>query len=206
MNLTNISHQVKMLTQRQRNRTILRLRLKSGIKEVVTRPWKGILVVLLCVLFVFLWNVRNMLSRPFQGSIPLLSDACSYLIALFIPLIFLLSLMGLLHLLGTPTKARVTDGRLAEIGLCSRYGHAPALISRQRVKGTSVSVMVFYSLGVGLERWEKQSAEVQDALDIHLVEAIKYGGKNGHNRNIIVITAAPGAENTQSVVLYDDEF
>lgn len=78
------------------------------------------------------------------------------------------------------------------------------LISCKRIKRTTVNVMSFYSLGVGMEHWKNESESIQDALDIHFVEPIKYGGRNGRNRNIIVITAAPGAETQRKDVLYDE--
>lgn len=162
-------------------------------------------MLLLCAMFIFLWNVRDMLV-PFHSDIPLLITVWGYIIAVLIPLLFLLFLVGLLLLLGTPFRAKVVESSLLQIGLANRYGHAPALISCKRIKNTQVSVMAFYSLGVGAEKWETHRAEIQDALNVHFVEPIKYGGRNGRNRNIIVIAAAPGAEAHRKDVLYDDEF
>ncbi|MDD4564408.1 MAG: hypothetical protein PHE79_02895 [Eubacteriales bacterium] len=204
MDSINILHQEKVLAQRRRNRIILWLRLCSGIKEIIEKPWKGISILLLCAGFVFLWNIRDTLI-PFHSNIPLLSTIWGYLTAVFILLLFLMLLVGLLFLLGTPSKAKEFKGKLMEIGLYSRYGHAPSLISCKRIKETDVSVMSFYSLGVGMERWKNQRIEIQDVLDIHFVEPIKYGGRNGRNRNIIVITSSPGAETHREDVLYDDE-
>lgn len=204
MESKNIVHQTKVLAQRRRNRSILRLRLWSGIKEVIAKPWKGTLILLLCATFIFLWNARNTLV-PFHRDIPLLITVWGYIIAVLIPLLFLLLLVGLLLLLGTPFRARTVESSLLQIGLANRYGYAPALISCRRIKNTQVSVMAFYSLGVAMEIWETHRTEIQDALNVHFVEPIKYGGRNGRNRNIIVITAAPGAEVRREDVLHDDE-
>ncbi|TQI69031.1 hypothetical protein [Clostridium sp. KNHs216] len=205
MKSKNIVHQTKVLAHRRRNRSILRLRLWSGIKEVIAKPWKGILILLLCAAFIFLWSARDTLV-PFHSDIPLLITVWDYIIAAFIPLLFLLLLVGLLLLLGTPFRAKAVESSLLQIGLANRYGYAPALISCRRIKNTQVSVMAFYSLGVGTETWETHRTEIQDALNVHFVEPIKYGGRNGRNRNIIVITAAPGAEVRREDVLHDDEF
>lgn len=202
MESKNIVHQAKILAQRRRNRSILRLRLWSGIKEVIAKPWKEILILLLCAAFIFLWNARDTLVL-FHSDIPLLPTVWSYIIAVLIPLLFLLFLVGLLLLLGTPFRANTIENSLLQIGLANRYGYAPALISCKHIKNTQVSVMAFYSLGVGTETWETHRAEIQDALNVHFVEPIKYGGKNGRNRNIIVITAAPGTETHRKDVLYD---
>ncbi len=205
MKSKNIVHQTKVLAQRRRNRSILRLRLWSGIKEVIAKPWKGILILLLCVAFFFLWNARDTLV-PLHSDIPLLITVWSYIIAVLIPLLFLLLLVGLLLLLGIPFRAKAVESSLLQIGLANRYGYAPALISCRRIKNTQISVMAFYSLGVGTETWETHRTEIQDALNVHFVKPIKYGGRNGRNRNIIVITAAPGAEVRREDVLHDDEF
>lgn len=202
MDSNNISHQAKILAQRRRSRTILRLRLGSGIKEAV-KTWKGISILLLCAAFILLWNKRNTLV-PFYHDTPMLSTVWGYISAVFIPLIFLLLLVGLLLILGTPFRAKTVENSLLQIGLANRYGNAPALISCKRIKNTQVSVMAFYSLGVGMEKWETHRAEVQDALNVHFVEPIKYGGRSGRNRNITVITAAPGAEIRREDVLYDE--
>ncbi len=205
MNLTNIIHQEKVYAKKRRNRTILWLRLRSGIRELTARPWKGLSVALLCIAFILVWNIRDTLCRPFSNSIPLFSIVCGYLIAVSILLLFLLLLLGLLILLGMPYRAKAIEDNLLQIGLSNRYNHAPVLISRRRVKNTEVSVMAFYSLGVGMERWEKQGVEIQDALNVNFVESIKYGGRDGRNRNIIVITAAPGVGAHREDTLYDDE-
>lgn len=203
MESKNIVHQTKVLAQRRRNRSILRLRLWSGIKEVIAKPWKGILILLLCVAFFFLWNARDTLVR-FHSDIPLLITVWGYIIAVLISLLFLLFFVGLLLILGTPFRAKVVESSLLQIGLANRYGYAPVLISCKRIKNTQVRVMAFYSLGVAMEIWETHRTEIQDALNVHFVEPIKYGGKNGRNRNIIVITAAPGAETHRKDVLYDE--
>lgn len=204
MNLSNIPQRAKALTQQRRKRVILRLRLWAGIKAIAVAPLKALTVLLLGALFIFLWNVRSIFSRPFQSSPPLLVAIFDYAVALFIPLLFLLLLAGLLYLLGLPAKARAVEDALGEIGLTSRYGHAPALISSQRVKGTSASVLTFFSLGIGLERWQAGRSEIEDALNIHLLEALAYGGRNGNNRNIIVLTAAPGTPKRREEALYDE--
>ena len=203
MESKNIVHQTKVLAQRRRNRSILQLRLWSGIKEVIAKPWKGILILLLCATFIFLWNVRDTLV-PFHSDIPLLITVWGYIIAVLIPLLFLLFLVGLLLLLGTPFRAKAVESSLLQIGLANRYGYGPALISCKRIKGTDVSIFTFFSLGVGIETWKTHRSEIQDAINIHFVEPIKYGGRNGQNRNMIVIAAAPGAETHRKDVLYDE--
>ena len=51
----------------------------------------------------------------------------------------------------------------------------------------------------------KKSAEIMDVLSVHFVEDIQYGGRNENNRNLIVITTAPGTQKQRQEILYDDD-
>ncbi len=119
MDSNNIIHQTKVLAQRRRNRIILRLCLWSGIKEAAT-TWKGISILLLCIAFIYLWNSRDTLVL-FHSDISLLITVWDYIIAVFIPLLFLLLLTGVLLLMGTPVQAKSYENRLMEVGFYSRY-------------------------------------------------------------------------------------
>lgn len=186
----------------KRIRAISLLRLKSGFTNFTS--WKGIPFLLLCAAFAVAWNMRGNLV-PFDGNSPLLLTIYGYIIAFLIPAVFVLLLAGLLLLLTKPKQAGKMEDCFLQIGLVDHCGYPPTLISRKRVKNTSVNIMVFYSLGIGREMWEKRIGDIQDALNIHFVEPIKYSGRKGRNRNLIVITAAPGAVTRREDTLYDDE-
>lgn len=155
-------------------------------------------------MFIVIWNIRAKINF-FGGNSQFLTALCGHIITFLIPALFILLLAGLILLLGTPYRAKLTADNLSQIGLVSQ-GFSPALVSRNHVKNTDVSVLVFYSLGVSKELWEKQQAAVQDVLNIHFVEPIKYGGRKETNRNLIVLTVSPGASGIgRREKLYDDE-
>ena len=188
----------------KRRRRVYLLRLQTGLSGFAKAPWKIIPILLLCGLSMAVWDNRSQI-KPFSVDNHLLTAIYNYAVALLIPLVSIVLLAGVLLLLTWPKRAGTYEDCLRQMGLVDRYGNPPALICQNRVKGTEASIMAFYSLGIGREIWEKHSADIQDALNVHFLEPIKYGGRNERNRNIIIITVAPGAEIQRKDVLYDDE-
>jgi hypothetical protein len=181
------------------------LSLKSNGKTLIKAPWKNIPVLLLCAAFAVIWSIQDKIN-PICSNGQLLFTIYSYIIVFLIPAIFVFLLAGLLLVLTTPYHARTIEDCLLQIGLVDRYGLSPALILHKSMKNTDVSVMIFYSLGIGREIWEKRSEEIKDALNIDFVETIKYGGKNASNRNMIVLTTSPWSCSIgRKDELFDDE-
>lgn len=194
----------RIVSLKRRKRKIATLRLVAWLKDLIRAPWSLAPFLPLCIVFAMLWKKRVGLL-PNSGNL-LLSTVNYYCFSLLLPLIFVLLVAGLLSLFSTPRYAKRYEDALLQIGLVSYGGEPPALISRKRIKGTSsVTQLVFYSLGVSKETWERQKNEVEDALNLHLVDTIKYGGWKGANRNLIVLTAAPGSGGNRQEPLYDEE-
>lgn len=84
-----------------------------------------------------------------------------------------------------------------------RHGH-PILLDKYKIKGTAVTVYVFYS-PIPYKAWIEKQDAIADAMNVHFVEPIQYGGKNHADGNIIVIKTAKGRKNTEKGVLYDEE-
>jgi low affinity Fe/Cu permease len=201
---TTINPEDRRRLRGKRTRAITFLRLKSGLINDFT-PWKIVPLLLLCIAFIVVWNMRGNLN-PFDETKQWLFLIYDFSIAVIIPAVFALLLVGLMLLITRPGRARKIEDCFLQMGLVDHCGYPPALISRKRVKNTGVSVMTFYTLGISRDIWERRSEDIQDALNIRLVESIKYGGKNGRNRNIIVLAAASGAGGTgRKDELYDDE-
>lgn len=84
-----------------------------------------------------------------------------------------------------------------------RNGH-PILINKYIVKGTGVMVYEFYS-PIPYKTWVEKQDAIADAMNIHFVEEIKYGGTQNNDGRKIVITVAKGRKNTEQGTLYDEE-
>ena len=72
------------------------------------------------------------------------------------------------------------------------------------IKGTGVTVREFYS-PIPYKTWVEKQDAIADAMNVHFVEEIKYGGKNNNDGNKIIIKTAKGRKNTEQGVLYDEE-
>ncbi len=81
----------------------------------------------------------------------------------------------------------------------------PILVSKKKIKGTDVTVCEFYS-NIPYAVWVEKKEAIADAMNIHFVEEIAYGGKNNNNGKIIVVKIAKGRKAIDRGTLYDDEF
>ena len=198
--MININERVRKLTIQQRNRAVMRNRLAYGLRSLCHRPWAVILLLLLAGSTVFICcNLDN--PFPFSANMPELLSLWKAIAVLLTVTLGTLLLLGLLVLLGTPHKARSVDNSLEHIGLVDRYGIGPALVSNQKIKGTTARILTFYAKGIDMEHWAQRQGAISAALNCHFVEPIAYGKSS----NYIILTVAPGVESHRDTLLYDDE-
>lgn len=195
----------KKLEAEKRRRNIFWLRLRYGVLAIVRQPWKLIFPVLLLLLSVLAWGNRAKIPLPGGNGDPALVALWECAVALLIIMFSALLLLGLAVVLGTPPHAKKIDAALVHVDLVDCYGSGPALISSQRTKGTDIRIMEFLSYGISKEKWERKQSDIEDVLNVHYVERMRYGGRKGNNRNYIVLTVAPGAGAKRAEPLYDDE-
>lgn len=186
-----------------RRKVAARSRLWHGLKRLFLEPWTLVLPLLLVVATAFAWHHTDKL--PLHSSIPEMELLGQFALSALVVVFSVLALWGLLVLLGTPRRARKIDAALLHIGLVDRYDLGPALLSAQRVKGSSVQVLEFWSKGISLEAWEDKRRAIEDVLNVHMVEAPTYGGRKGNDRRRIRLTVAPGADNQPTATLYEDD-
>lgn len=195
----NIKKRIRNLEIQKRNRALGRYRIQRGLRMLFLKPWT-LIVPLLLIAFSAL-VCHNVDKIPLPGNtIPEMIPLWRISIALLTITLAALLLCGLLVMLGTPAKARSTEAALVHIALVDRYGIGPALVSKQRIKGTSATEITFYSRGIAKERWEQRQSDIEDVLTCHFVAPIQYG----RNSNYIVLTVAPGVRDQRSEPLYDD--
>lgn len=199
--MRSINERVRKLTIQQRNRVIMRNRLIYGLKSFHHRPWMIALPLLLAGSTVFICCNLDNIPVPFSANTPELLSLWKAIAALLTVTLGTLLLLGLLVLLGTPHKVRSVDTSLEHIGLVDRYGIGPALVSNQKIKGTTARILTFYAKGIDMEHWAQRQGAISAALNCHFVEPIVYGKSS----NYIVLTVAPGVESHRDTLLYDDE-
>lgn len=135
---------------------------------------------------------------------PVLATVYSYTTMAVIATLGAFLLVGVFYALSVPHSSRQYENALLSIDFTTHDGTTPALLSRKRIPRSEVSVLTFYSMGIGKELWERRKGEVEDALNVHCVQPIQYGGRKGNNRNLIVLTVGDGPENRRTEPLYDE--
>lgn len=198
---TSVERQIAYIV-RLRNRERLWKRLSNGLHELNKHRWKLAPLVVLIVLALLAWSNRGRVALT--SPIPLFSEIWAYTVDALIVLLTLIALLMVLAALGTPYQAKRIEEALKHVGVVDRYGFPPILLSRQRDKSSGITTMTFYSRGISKELWEKKRQKIEEVLNMHQIEDVKYGGK--HNGNYIILTVAKGTERIErSETLYDDE-
>ena len=199
----NVKKQIEKLEAQQRNRAIMRYRLRCGLQTLWKQPWTLIFPLLLVALSALVCCNLDRIPHPGGfGCVPGMVTAWEITVVLIIFTLAILLVIGLLVLLGTPPKAKLIDAGLVHIALVDRYGLGPALVSVQKV-GRDVKTLTFYSKGIGKDRWAQKQGAIEDVLSYYFVgtDPIEYG----KNRNYIVLTVS-SVKGTRDEPLYDDEF
>lgn len=77
----------------------------------------------------------------------------------------------------------------------------PVLTGKKCIKGTKVIRREFYS-NIPMRIWVERQEDIADAMNVHFVEKISYGGSNGKR---IVIYTTQGRKAPIRGILYDEE-
>ncbi len=81
----------------------------------------------------------------------------------------------------------------------------PVLISNEKGEHNT-RILTFFSRGIPIEKWEKEKADIQSALNVTFQGEIQYGGKGGRNFDLVVITVTPGYSGaSRQERVFDDE-
>lgn len=188
----------------RRNRIKLYFRLCLGLRQLIYRPYNNVVPLLLALLFAELWKYKEVLFPLKAVPLPLI-PIFQHTFSLAVVLIPITFLMGFLKFLGNMTARRdETDLIIAFTEKDLRNGH-PLLISREKIKGTNVTIREFFS-NIPMKTWADRKAELADQMNVHFVEpCIEYGGKRNDNGNRIRLYTAPGRKRPERGNLYDNE-
>lgn len=177
-------------------------RLRFGIKSLVKKPWRLIPFLLLTVAFPLVWPYREKLIPA--TDFPLLSVVYQYTVSALFVVAYILLMAGLLWVFSIPKKAKK-----AEIAIMvSNFGllkPPPVLVSNEKGEHNT-RILTFFSRGIPIEKWEKEKADIQSALNATIQGEIQYGGKGGRNFDLVVITVTPGYSGaSRQERVFDDE-
>lgn len=197
--MTDIEKMVKHATIRERRRAILKQRLNHNIHR---HPWISVISPLL--LIVLGWGM-NWVSIPLPGenSSPLLIFLWNHSVKITVWLVVFLLVMAVLT--SAPPRGKTWTVALAHIGFIDKYSYSPALISSQLIGSKGAEQHVFYSKGIGLDKWVERKREIEDQLNITLIEDPSHYDHDGHYVVLIAKRGVDNAPSEQGEPLYDDE-
>lgn len=180
-----------------RRREVDRARLAEGVKSMVRNPLRAAPQAALTAALAAALPVLTA-ERVFPGvSSPLALSVLHVALPSLIALSYLALSLCAVIAAGRPFEAKKVWRKLWWVFCMSEHGYSasdsPVLLSRKRVKGTEAVVREFFSPGIPLREWERQIDGIEHALNCHLVEPLRYGGRNGNDRRRIVLVSAPGA-------------
>ena len=189
------------------NLIVLCLRLWNGIsKKLLFNPIHYIFII--AVIFtadyvIATWDklpIFYIFKRPLL--IKIFDKSIDILIAVDILIIIISTLLCVWYLSSIATNFRswFIDSRI-RIG-CRNAGfkldtNFPRLIYYKRGREKGVKMLVFYSLGVNIEKWREHFKTILAPTKYHLVREIEHGGFRGNNPLIIRLYVKRGAESTE---------
>lgn len=196
----------KQMQTRNRQKQKLRVRLGEGLNTALRPPYLGLLpiVALAALLYFALSNrmaVFNTSVLPEQ-----LTIAADYIKIAAILTIFLVFLLSVLVLLGTPYKWKAGEAAaLSAFKLQTTPEECPLLISSRRTK-EGATRWEFFSQWVTMKEWQANIGDICHALDCHLVGQIEYGGKHRNDCHRVVFYTKKGATSNARGGLKDSDF
>lgn len=129
----------------------------NGLKKLFRIPLVGVLfAALMCIIPLLLWELADTVT-PLVPSISLLVPVINWSARVLFETLYVLVLLGVLYLLGTPNKAKE-----AEIA-CARafqikpdaFFSTPLLIQMQKNKGERTVEFIFWSKWIDYQRWNE---------------------------------------------------
>lgn len=175
-------------------------RIRLGVLQLIHKPLLNLLLIIPLSVFILLiyWKSQVLTADIPEFFYPLIKFIFE-LLTVIVPLSLIVAIIAFIGVLSA-----ISDEANIEIAFSRdelRNG-CPILINKKRIKGTDVIQREFYS-NVPLRVWNHRIESLADALNVHFVEEISYGGKCNGRR--ILICTAPSRDLPKRDTLYDDE-
>lgn len=187
--------------QKRRNRKMQWLRIRLGILQMIHKPLLNILLIPLIIMTAFIWRKKDIAFTLFnvpQLLFPMYNSAVN-IVSILLPLLFLLALI---EAIGNIT-ARKDEADLQEaFKLQELRNGCPILMNKKFDRGSNVTMREFYS-NIPMSIWIERQEDIADAMNVHFVEDLQYGGKANGKR--IVMYTAQGRKRLFRGGLYDEE-
>lgn len=147
-------------------KSIKKIRLYNGIKNLRKDKWKIGYPVLFFFIMLFIWAV-------IRKKIFFIDNIVFFQILLWSFSLFMLgsTIIGLLFIItkvGTPLSANRVENCLRAIGFYDKLGNTPLLLSK--IKEGKADVYEFYSNTLSIFEYKKRCSDIETALNLHIVD------------------------------------
>lgn len=189
---------------RRKNQIKQLMRLKLGFNQLIHKPILNLLWLLVCFVTAIIIVLKNELTEIIN--IPqIIEPVFNIALNIFVFLIPIIMIFAILEYIGELTARKDENKLMVAFSAKDLRNGCPILVNKRKIKGTDVTVREFYS-NIPYDVWIEKKEAVADAMNVHFVDEIQYGGKSNNNGKIIVIKTAKGRKPTDRGILYDEEF
>lgn len=187
--------------QRRQNRTRRYLRIRLGILQMIYRPLLNALFLPIAVGTIFLWVKRNVIFSVFD--VPqVLFPIYKYSVLLLMILLPVIFILAMIEAIGNVTASKDEADLQNAFNMQDLRNGCPILMRKKHIKGSNVIMREFFS-NIPMRTWLERQEDIADAMNVHFVEELCYGGKSNGKR--IVMYTAKGRKATSRGTLYDEE-
>lgn len=180
------------------------MRLKLGFNQLIYKPILNLLWLLVCFVTAIIIVLKNELTEIIN--IPqIIEPVFNIALNIFVFLIPIIMIFAILEYIGELTARRDENKLMVAFSSKDLRNGCPILINKRKIRGTDVTVREFYS-NIPYDAWVEKKEAIADAMNVHFIEEIQYGGKGNNNGKIIVIKTAKGRKPIDRGILYDEEF
>ncbi len=189
---------------RRKNQIKQLMRLKLGFNQLIHKPILNLLWLLVCPATVITIILKNKIIEVI--TIPqIIEPVFNIALNIFVFLIPIIMIFAILEYIGELTARKDENKLMVAFSAKDLRNGCPILINKRKIRATDVTVREFYS-NIPYDVWIEKKEAIADAMNVHFIEEIQYGGKSNNNGKIIVIKTAKGRKPTNRGILYDEEF
>ena len=184
-----------------RLRTYCHLRL--GIMQFILHPVLNILLILVPVATIVFWLKMQSIVAIFDVS-EVLVPLYTLMLKIFGVVIPVLLLLGIVDAIGSATAKKDEENLQIAFDRTELRHGSPILMYKKTDKINGVTVREYYSF-IPMNVWVQHIPDIEDMMNVHLIENLRYGGKKANGRRIVMCSAA-NRKPVERGALYDDTF
>lgn len=189
---------------RRKNQIKQLMRLKLGFNQLIHKPIFNLLWLFVGLFIAIIVVLKNKVIEVI--TIPkLIEPVFNIALNVFVFLIPIIMIFTIFEYIGELTARKDENKLMVAFSAKDLRNGCPILVNKRKIRSIDVTVREFYS-NIPYDVWIEKKEAIADAMNVHFIEEIQYGGKGNNNGKIIVVKTAKGRKPTDRGILYDEEF